>query len=125
MDFTILIDLFSNILIWIIIVFAGIKILAWALVTLTEPPEQVISPRLAANGLSCILIRVERYADQFYFFQVTSDKFICQGRNLGELSDIFNKRFQNTIFQIVEGKDDVLEALKLTSPIQSAHPAGV
>ena len=63
---------------------------------------------------SNIGMRVEVDQDIIYCYNSETDQFLCQGRNLAEITEAFRSRFQNSGAYIDDGDPEILKKWKVT-----------
>lgn len=65
----------------------------------------------AKPELAAIPIKIEKVQDIIYFFRADTDAFVCQGRNMEELSLAFHAKFGDRWFSVHEEDAAFLKSL--------------
>jgi hypothetical protein len=52
-----------------------------------------------------LVLRVEKHADMFYIYNQVTNEFVCQGRTLQEIQEVYSLRFPDRRALVDEGSD--------------------
>ena len=107
-------ELILNALIWAIIIYFGLRLLAArGRDALQHELDATVNRDLKKLRDRFRLVKIEQHGDCLYLFDAQTDEFIAQGRSAQEFMDRFS---DDTTLRIVEGDQEVRERFKNMFP---------